>query len=163
MDLVGQLEKSIRKAGIKFGLYFSLLDWFHPLYLEDKNRSFKTQKYIELEEIVTTYNPDIVWSDGDWEGGADYWNSTHFLAWLYNDSPVKDLVVVNDRWGAEANCKHGDFFSCSDRYSPGILQKHKWENCMTVDRSSWGFRRTATLADILTIEELIAELAKTIR
>ena len=45
----------------------------------------------------------------------------------------------------------------------GKLQKHKWENCMTIDKKSWGFRRNAPLSDYLTINELITELAETVR
>lgn len=35
------------------------------------------------------YEPDLLWSDGEWECPDTYWNSTVFLSWLYNDSPVK--------------------------------------------------------------------------
>ena len=39
----------------------------------------------------------VLWSDGEWEALDTYWRSKEFLAWLYNDSPVKDTVVANDR------------------------------------------------------------------
>ena len=32
-------------------------------------------------------------------------------------SPVKDTIVVNDRWG-HVDCKHGDYYDCSDRFHP---------------------------------------------
>ena len=51
------------------------------------------------------------------------------LLYLYNTcvcvltchthSPVKDTVVVNDRWGNGSHCTHGDYFTCYDRYHPG--------------------------------------------
>ena len=33
-------------------------------------------------------------------------------------SPVRDVVVTNDRWGKETSCKHGGFLSCDDRHNP---------------------------------------------
>lgn len=45
----------------------------------------------------------------------------------------------------------------------GVLQKHKWENAMTVDRYSWGYRREANMSDILSPLELLTELVKTVR
>lgn len=44
----------------------------------------------------------------------------------------------------------------------GVLQKHKWENAMTLDRRSWGYRREATASDYLSFHELVTELAETI-
>ena len=38
---------------------------------------------------------------------------------IFFSSPVKDTVVVNDRWGAGDMCHHGGVFTCADRYNPG--------------------------------------------
>ncbi len=97
------------------------------------------------------YRPDLIWSDGD-AGPVEYWDSTGFLAWLYNDSPVREKVVVNDRWGAGTACKHGGYLNCADRYNPGKKQTRKWENAMTLDRQSWGNRKDANIEDFLTPE-----------
>ncbi|KAK0048472.1 alpha-L-fucosidase [Biomphalaria pfeifferi] len=168
-DLVGDLANSIRiKTNLKFGVYHSMFEWFHPLYLQDKAKNFQTQDFVrtkalpELYELVNTYSPEIIWSDGAWEAPDTYWNSTEFLAWLYNDSPVKDTVVVNDRWGGNTPCQHGGFWNCDDGYTPGKLVGHKWEKCMTLDKYSWGFRANAKLQDILTIEELLSEIISTV-
>lgn len=80
---------------LRVGLYHSMYEWFHPLYLLDKQSGYKTQNFVamktlpELIDLVMTYKPDLIWSDGDWEAPDTYWNSTQFLAWLYNDSPIK--------------------------------------------------------------------------
>ncbi|XP_063920402.1 plasma alpha-L-fucosidase-like [Zophobas morio] len=167
-DLVGDLANAVRQTDLHFGLYHSLFEWFHPLYNEDKTNNFTTSTFVdtkiipEMKELINTYQPEVLWSDGDGEAPDSYWKSTEFLAWLYNESPVKDIVVTNDRWGSNVGCKHGGFFTCADRYNPGHLLPHKWENCMTVDKVSWGYRRNAVSRDILSIHELITTLTETI-
>ena len=77
----------------------------HPLYLADKANGFGTSRYVDevylpqAKEINTRYQPDLIWSDGDWEANSSYWKSPELLAWLYNDAPNRGSVVVNDRWG----------------------------------------------------------------
>ncbi|XP_004846100.1 plasma alpha-L-fucosidase isoform X2 [Heterocephalus glaber] len=168
-DIVRELEVAIRsRTNLHFGLYYSLFEWFHPLFLEDKSGSFQKQKFPaakmlpELYELVVKYQPEVLWSDGDGGAPDSYWNSTGFLAWLYNESPVRDTVVTNDRWGDRCICKHGGYYTCTDRYHPGHLLFHKWENCMTIDKFSWGYRRDAEITDYLTIEELVKQLVETV-
>ncbi|XP_078339789.1 alpha-L-fucosidase-like [Crassostrea virginica] len=167
-DLIKYIFAYLAGSGVHFGIYHSLFEWFNPLYLRDKANNYTTQTFVkekgmaELYEIVEMYRPDVIWSDGSWEAPSKYWNSTQFLAWLYNQSPVKDSVVVNDRWGSDCACKHGGFLTCNDRFNPGKLQKRKWENAMTLDRKSWGFRRDANIEDYLSIEELLETVLSTI-
>jgi len=104
----------------------------------------------------------VIWSDGDWEANETYWKSKEFLAWLYNDSPVKDTIVVNDRWGSGTACKHGGFYNCQDKYNPGKILPHKWENAMTLDKSSWGYRRNADVGSYISPQELIRQLVSTV-
>ncbi|RXG56058.1 Alpha-L-fucosidase, partial [Armadillidium vulgare] len=167
-DLVGELASAIRnKTSIRFGLYYSLYEWFSPRYLDDKANNFNTNDFIvskmlpEMYEFTELYEPEVIWTDGDWEAADWYWNSTIFLAWLFNESPVKDTVVVNDRWGnnnipyltifdiviaTEDDDIFGGFLPCVKFCTlTGVLQTHKWENAMTLDKDSWGYDRTETL------------------
>eukprot|EP00105_Crassostrea_gigas_P005877 XP_011419622.1 PREDICTED: alpha-L-fucosidase [Crassostrea gigas] len=168
-DLVGALADSIRnRTDIHFGVYHSLFEFYNPIYLQDVANNYTTQDYVrnkalpELYELINRYKPDVLWSDGSWNENSTYWNSTEFLAWLFNDSPVKDTVVTNDRWGKDAICKHGSFWNCQDKFKPGKIIKHKWESCMTIDKRAWTHRRQIQIEDVLTIEELLAEIAETV-
>ncbi|CAL8070941.1 unnamed protein product, partial [Orchesella dallaii] len=168
-DLVGELEQAVRtKTDLKFGLYNSLLEWYQSTYENDKannwtTRDFPVKKCMPtLKELITRYKPDVLWSDGEWEAPDTYWGSEEFLAWLYNDSPVKDVIVTNDRWGSQTQGKHGGFYNFADKYNPGVLIPHKWENAMTVDKNAWTYRRNARLSDFLTPEELISTIVQTV-
>ena len=39
----------------------------------------------QLYDLVNTYKPDYLWTDGDWEAKDSYWKSKEFLAWLFNE------------------------------------------------------------------------------
>ncbi len=56
--------------------------------------------------------------------------------WVDHQLKINDIhflsKVVNDRWGSGIPCKHGGFYTCQDRYNPGHLVTHKWEDCFTV-------------------------------
>ncbi|XP_043940761.1 tissue alpha-L-fucosidase-like [Protopterus annectens] len=167
-DLVKALGIAIRKRKLYYGLYHSLFEWFNPAYLQDKRNGFKTQNFVfgktlpELFDLVKRYEPDLIWSDGGFEASAEYWNSTEFLAWLYNDSPVKDTVVVNDRWGANCSCHHGGYYNCKDKYKPTTLPDHKWEMCTTLDHYSWGYRRNMKITEVMDVPSILKELVQTV-
>lgn len=165
-DIVGELKTAFNETDVHFGLYFSQFEWFHPLFLEDgkQNTTLYSDQisYPQMLEIVQKYEPEVVWSDGEWDKTDEYWKAKDFLAWLYNSSPVKEKVVVNDRWGTGTMGLHGGFMTYSDHYDPGTLLTKKWENCMTLDRQSWGNRRNMRAEDVLSSYEVISQLARTI-
>lgn len=123
-DILGVLSKAIRKRGMKFGVYYSLLEWYNELYLRDKKAHFETSYYPDnivwpdVEFMIENYKPSVLWFDGENEAHVSYWKTRELLAWLYNESPVKDEIVVNDRLGYGTLCKHGDTFNCDDTYNP---------------------------------------------
>lgn len=168
INIIKELADAVREKSMKFGIYYSLFEWFNRMYIDDKFHGFLQQNYVdnkmlpELKEIVKLFKPEVIWSDGEWEAPDAYWRSKEFLAWLYNDSPVHETVVANDRWGIASLCKHGDFYTCTDRFNPGTLQPHKFENAMTIDKMSWGHRSNTKLSDYFTSEELIKEIVSTI-
>ncbi|SDL74940.1 alpha-L-fucosidase [Siphonobacter aquaeclarae] len=158
-DLAGDLIKSVKDKGLRMGYYYSLYEWFNPLYKENVNRYVDEHMIPQLKDLVTRYKPDIVWTDGEWDHPSDVWKSTEFLAWLYNESPVKEEVVVNDRWGKETRAKHGGFFTTeyelvhSDN-SESMKFSRPWEECRGIG-SSFGYNRVELLEDYSSSADVI--------
>ncbi len=111
-----------------------------------------------MKELVEQVAPHLWWSDGDWDYSPDYYESKKFLAYLFNESPAKDQIVVNDRWGIGAVQHHGSYFSGPDRWQPGQLIEHKWESAMTIDFYVWGYRKNIKVHQVYTPERLIRQV-----
>lgn len=48
-DLVNELATSVRnRTKLHFGLYHSMFDWFHPLYLQDQANGYRTRFFPEV-------------------------------------------------------------------------------------------------------------------
>ena len=38
-----------------FGVYHSLYEWYHPLFLQDKANKFKTQDFVRMKTMPELY------------------------------------------------------------------------------------------------------------
>ncbi|XP_065844949.1 tissue alpha-L-fucosidase-like [Oscarella lobularis] len=160
-DIIGELTTALRKRGLHAGVYFSLYDWYHPLYRGPNPELYVSEvMWPQLMELVHNYTPDILWTDGDWEQTAAFWNSTEFLAWLYNESPVKDKIVVNDRWGKGTRHLHGGFYT--EEYSSHTESNHKWEENSGIDIHSYGLNRNTPPDKYWSAEYLINLLVRSV-
>ena len=157
-DLAGDLIKAVRSEGLRMGYYYSLYEWYSPLYKSDVKKYVAEHMIPQMKDLVNSYRPDIVWTDGEWDHPHEVWKSTEFLAWLYNESPVKDDVVVNDRWGKETRSKHGGIYTTEyDLVHTGVMNEtlsHPWEECRGIG-GSFGYNRNENLESYSTSEELV--------
>jgi alpha-L-fucosidase len=158
-DLAGDLSAAVKKVGLHMGFYYSLYEWYNPLYKSDVNRYVDEHMIPQMKDLVTRYRPDIVWTDGEWDHPSETWKSVEFLSWLYNESPVKETVVVNDRWGKDSRSKHGGYYCTEyglvdDADMSNTRIYHPWEECQGIGHS-FGYNRNENLADYSTSGELI--------
>lgn len=161
-DLAGDLIKAVKAKGLKMGFYYSMYEWFNPLYHSDLNRYVDQHMLPQMKDLVMRYHPDVVWPDGEWEHPSSTWKSTQFLSWLYNESPVKNDVVVNDRWGSETRGKHGGYYTTEydlvgDQDVKGKKISHPWEECRGIG-FSFGYNRNESLEDYQSSESLVHTL-----
>lgn len=165
-DLCGELSAAVKAAGLRMGFYYSLLEWFNPLYTDDIATFVEKVNFPQMKELVTRYEPDIFYADGEWDHPWQTLRSPQFLAWLYNESSVRDHVVVNDRWGKKFRGHCGDYQTTEyDDLGGGAdaLANHPWEECRGMGRS-FGYNRFeraenyASVADLL--ETLVEKVAR---
>jgi len=155
-DFTGELCEAVREKGIKAGLYYSLYEWYHPLYKTDIPRFVDEHFHPQFKDLVTRYTPDIVWTDGEWEQTSATWKSPELLAWLFNNAPNEQDLVINDRWGNDSRHKHGGFYTTE--YGSGMDDdSHPWEESRGIGHS-YGYNRAEKLEDYRSSQELILML-----
>jgi alpha-L-fucosidase len=152
-DLLGELAAAVRERGLKFGVYYSLYEWFNPLWLGDRTRYVSEHMMPQFRDLVTRYQPALIFSDGEWDMPSAEWRSEELLAWLFNESPVKDQVVINDRWGKETRHHHGGYWTTE--YAAGLQDdSHAWEESRGM-AYSYGYSRAERIEDYKSGRELI--------
>ncbi|HTQ56203.1 MAG TPA: alpha-L-fucosidase [Bryobacteraceae bacterium] len=152
-DLAGDLAAAVRARGLRMGFYYSLYEWYNPLWLSDKPRYIRDHMMPQFKDMVTRLRPALIFSDGEWDLPSEEWHSPELLAWLFNESPVKDDVVINDRWGKETRHKHGGYWTTE--YTAGLSGlNHPWEESRGMG-FSYGYNRAERLQDYHTGRELV--------
>lgn len=158
-DLLGELSEAVRRRGLRMGYYYSLYEWYNPLWLFDRPRYVREHMIPQFKDLVTRYKPSIIFSDGEWEMSSADWHAPELLAWLFNDSPVKDDVVINDRWGSDTRHKHGGYWTTE--YTAGMSGvEHPWEENRGMG-VSYGYNRAEDLNVYRTGRELVFILVDT--
>jgi alpha-L-fucosidase len=155
-DLCGDLTEAVRDAGLRMGFYYSLYEWFNPLYRRDVDAYVDQHMLPQLKDLVQRYKPDIIWPDGEWAHPSETWRSTEFLAWLFNESNAPDDVVINDRWGKGARNTHGGFATPEYGHidEGRLIQAGRFEECQGMGKS-FGYNRNEDVDSYRTATELL--------
>jgi alpha-L-fucosidase len=166
-DLLGDFSKAMRESGLRAGFYYSLAEFDHPLYLKAKQPKGDLKPFVwehlqpQLREAVRRYNPSFIYFDGEWDFPLDSYEMQDFLAWLYNDAPCGNDVVMNDRFGQGSRGKHGGVYSSE----AGVMEagtQHKWCEDRPISRGNWSYNRLERLEDYLSERDLIHLLVETV-
>ena len=151
-DVVGELADASRAAGLIYGLYYSLLDWSHPVYGDP---AYVTDYlHPQVTELVERYAPDVLWGDGHWGRPHDYWRTDALFESYYRI--MGDRGAVNDRWGND----HADFITF-EYDTPAAPPTRAFEVCRGIGYS-FGYNRAETVGDHLTPSQLISLLTETV-
>lgn len=162
-DLIGQWSAALRERGLKVGLYYCLFEWDHPDYPDHLDDYMVKYVHPQMKDLVARYRPDLLWSDGEWQHSSDALHSKDFLVWLFNESPVRETIVINDRWGQETRSHHGGYFTTEYGGFHGIedMSRVKWEECRGLGRS-FGYNRNERVADYMSAEQCVHLLVDTV-
>jgi len=160
-DALKALAQAAHRAGMRFGVYYSIMDWHHPDAQgpnapEYNSRTWSNPefgRYVEtymkpqLKELLTQYPEiDVLWFDGEWI--AD-WNDERGRDLYAFVRALRPGLIVNNRVGhtrqglsglnQAGQIGLGDFGTPEQRVPPEGLPGVDWETCMTMN-DTWGYK-----------------------
>src|SRR5690554_2408105 len=188
-DIAGMLAEACKNNDMPFGFYYSIREWYHPDYiqpgtwadrfegLEKAPSPFadapKLERYLDhakgqLKELVTQYDPTIIWFDGTSQHTIEELGSYEFSEYLKQLKP--ELIHNNRIFPKNERQKYtdrfmGDFLT-PERSTPtsqllkpdGTLAP--WEACNATQFNAWGYNRYET--QFHTVTELIQALVSVV-
>lgn len=142
-DFVREHVEACRQAGLKVGLYYSVMSWQQPAIYTGPGADpegwerMVQETHTQLRELMTDYGQiDLLWYDGAVVPGiqdqgmiARFWRSKELNAMIRDLQPG---ILINDRSGLPE-----DFSTPEQHFTPAEPGR-RCEACMTINRS-WGY------------------------
>ncbi|QGY43455.1 alpha-L-fucosidase [Maribellus comscasis] len=170
-DILGEYFKAARNEGLKVGLYYSLYEWYNPIYtgkeipyagLKRVNNYVDDFMIPQIKELIDLYHPDFFYFDGEWDHPEPFWKMKEVVAYYYNEAAKRNQeVFVNDRFGKGERGKHGDLYNVEydfDKGSEGSLT-HKWSFWQGIAKT-FGYNQDTDPEDCLTPKQFIDKVIK---
>jgi len=136
-DLVREYVEAATAEGLRFGFYYSLMDWHHPDGASCAKDEAARKRFVEythglIRELMTNYGKvDVLWYDVSWPLDAAGWESDRMNKMVFELQPD---IIVNNR-----NALPGDF-STPEQEIVAEKSGRSWESCMTLNES-WGYHK----------------------
>lgn len=153
-DLVGEFVAACRRAGMRVGFYYSLLDWRLPAWNRGPQQdptgwaALVHQAHEQVRELCSNYGTvDLLWYDGMTFTAAD-WQSDKLNAMVRRLQPD---IVINNRAGVPED------FDTPEQHTTPSSPGRLWESCMTIgEYSGWGYIRHNP--NLRTVTQLLQHL-----
>lgn len=137
-DVLKELSDACHRHGLKFGMYFSLIDWHFPQAypISSSNSDPITPEHHEFNkkqvtELMTNYGPvSEIWFD---MGSLTAQQSRDLAAIVHRLQPG---CMVSGRLGNDA----GDFCVMGDNQYPDYKIASAWQTPASVYDETWGYR-----------------------
>jgi alpha-L-fucosidase len=165
-DIVGELAKACKKAGISFCIYCTVLDWHdpdYPVHRMGKDTTgnmtvFVKRMKAELKELITRYHPAMLWFDGYWEKP---WTAAYGNEIYQYIKSIDASIVVNNRLGKDYSSLSaaeavGDFLTPEQEIGK-LNMTEPWESCMTI-AGQWAWKPNDKMK---SLKQCIQNLVKT--